>query len=61
LTSEIHAVVGTNGLPVRLALTGWVRRMTIASQANSSLACVKDQCCWRIPNRKISLDDQAPS
>jgi len=34
LTSKIHAVVDTNGLPVRLALLP-VRRMTTGSQANS--------------------------
>jgi transposase len=37
LTSKIHALVDTNGLPIRLALTA-VRRMTTGSQVNSYLA-----------------------
>jgi transposase len=37
LTSKIHAVVDSNGLPVRLALTA-VRLTTIGSQTNSCLA-----------------------
>ena len=38
LTSKIHALVDTNGLPIRLALTAGEARMTIDSRANSCLA-----------------------
>jgi hypothetical protein len=37
LTSKIHAVVDTNGLPVRLAVTAG-EAQTIGSQENSYLA-----------------------
>src|SRR5207245_10890897 len=44
LTSKIHALVDTKGLPVRLALTAG--EATTGSQADSYLACSPGQCCW---------------
>jgi len=47
LTSKIHAVVDTNGLPVHLALTP-VKRMTIGWVRFCSARCSHKQCCSRI-------------
>jgi transposase len=44
LTSKIHAVVDTNGLPVRLALTaGETHDNRLADKLLSRL---REQCCW---------------
>ena len=46
LTSKIHAVVDTNGLPVRLGLTaGEAHDNRLALQTLVS-ASDRDQCCW---------------
>jgi len=47
LTSKIHAVVDTNGLPVRLALTaGKAHDNRLAGKLLSRLKA--GQCCWQI-------------
>ena len=47
LTSKIHAVVDTNGLPVRLGLTaGEAHDNRLALSLLSHLN--RDQCCWLI-------------
>jgi transposase len=47
LTSKIHAVIDTNGLPVRLALTAG-EPTTTASRTNYCPGSSQDQCCWQI-------------
>lgn len=47
LTSKIHAVVDTNGLPVHLALTS-VRRTTIGCVRFFSAHCIQNRCYSRI-------------
>ncbi|MEH2489042.1 transposase [Bradyrhizobium sp. AZCC 2230] len=47
LTSKIHAVVDTNGLPVHLALTP-ARRMITECVHFSSAPCLHRRCCSRI-------------
>jgi transposase len=46
LTSKIHAVVDTNGLPVHLALTA--RRMITGCAQFSSARCFPKRCCSQI-------------
>jgi transposase len=47
LTSKIHAVVDTNGLPVRLGLTAGEAHDNRLLE-NFCLASDRDQCCWLI-------------
>ena len=47
LTSKIHAVVDTNGLPVHLALTP-ARRTITGCVRFSSAPCFRKRCCSRI-------------
>jgi len=48
LTSKIHAVVDTNGLPVHLARSRPVRRTTIGCVRLSSVPCFQTRCYLRI-------------
>src|SRR5438874_7074035 len=57
LTSKIHAVVDTNGLPIRLALTAG-ETTTSGSRASCYLAWRREQCCWRtVPTSQVGAFD----
>jgi transposase len=60
LTSKIHAVVDTNGLPVRLALSAG-EAMTIVLPLNSCPASSRGRCCWLIVDMTRTGSEHLPA
>jgi transposase len=61
LTSKIHAVVDTNGLPVHLALSRPARHTTIGCVRFSSARCCRRQCYSRIEDTTRTGSESLPA